>query len=63
MPKILPALAGVSRFSVGKLLPKPALLACASVALMAVAPASSEPTCNDRQPPHFRGISRDDLCG
>jgi hypothetical protein len=41
MPKILPALAGVSRFSVGKLLRKPALLACASVALMAVAPASS----------------------
>ena len=22
-----------------------------------------EPTCNDRQPPHFRGISRDGLYG
>lgn len=41
MPKIRPAMAGVPRFSVGARLRKSALLACASVALMAAAPASS----------------------
>jgi hypothetical protein len=41
MPKIRPAMAGVPRFSVGARLRKSALLAYASVALMAAAPASS----------------------
>ena len=41
MPKIRPAMAGVPRFSVGARLRKSALLACASVGLMAAAPASS----------------------
>jgi hypothetical protein len=41
MPTLLPAMAGVSRFSVGAFLRKSVLLASASIALMAVAPASS----------------------
>ena len=41
MPTLLPAMAGVSRFSVWAVLRKSVLLASASIALMAVAPASS----------------------